>query len=184
MRLRFDEVKATQAAAFFLARRGGRMHYLKLIKLLYLADREALLRWGTTITTDRHVSMDHGPIVSKIYSLITEDKPKPSWSEYISAPLGDYEVELRKPAVSDRLSGAEEKLMDEIHEKFGHQNRWAIVDYLHTLPEWKDPQGSSLPISIRDILKAGGEDEEEIRAVLKELHAIAAAEDSLARVYA
>lgn len=184
MGLRFDEVKATQAAAFFLARRGGRMHYLKLVKLLYLADREALLRWGIPITKDRHVSMDHGPVVSKIYSLITEDKPKPAWTEYISPPLGDYEVELRKPAPSDRLSRAEENLMDEIYQKYGYQNRWAIVDYLHSLPEWRDPQGSSIPISIRDILKAGGEDDEEIRAVLKELHSSTAAEESLARVYA
>ena len=41
MHLQFDEAKATQAAAFFLQLRGGQMHYIKLIKLLYLADREA-----------------------------------------------------------------------------------------------------------------------------------------------
>jgi hypothetical protein len=45
--LRFnDPEKATEAAAKFLKLRGGRMSYLKLIKLLYLLDREALLRWG------------------------------------------------------------------------------------------------------------------------------------------
>ena len=38
--MRFNEVKATQAAARLLRNRGGRMKYLKLIKLLYLADRE------------------------------------------------------------------------------------------------------------------------------------------------
>jgi len=42
MKLRFDEAKATQAATLFLKLRGGRMHYIKLIKLLYLLDREAL----------------------------------------------------------------------------------------------------------------------------------------------
>jgi uncharacterized phage-associated protein len=47
------------------------MAYIKLIKLLYLADREALLRWGRPITTDRHVSMPKGPVVSQIYDLIT-----------------------------------------------------------------------------------------------------------------
>lgn len=29
------------------------MHYLKLLKLLYLADRRALLRWGIPVTWDR-----------------------------------------------------------------------------------------------------------------------------------
>src|ERR1017187_9578590 len=87
MGLRFNEAKATQAASFFLKLRGGQMHYIKLIKLLYLADREALIRWGIPFTTDRHVSMDNGPVTSRILRLITEDCPKPFWSKYISAPL-------------------------------------------------------------------------------------------------
>jgi hypothetical protein len=50
--LKFDERKATEATALLLSLRGGQMHYMKLIKLLYLADRRALLRWGIPITTD------------------------------------------------------------------------------------------------------------------------------------
>ena len=49
MVLRFNERRATEAAARFLKLRGGRMSYLKLIKLLYLLDREALLRWGRPV---------------------------------------------------------------------------------------------------------------------------------------
>ena len=44
MKLRFNEAKAAQAAARLLKLRGGRMSFLKLIKLLYIVDREALLR--------------------------------------------------------------------------------------------------------------------------------------------
>jgi hypothetical protein len=54
MVLRFNERRATEAAARFLKLRGGKMSYLKLIKLLYLLDREALLRWGRPVTTDRN----------------------------------------------------------------------------------------------------------------------------------
>jgi uncharacterized phage-associated protein len=181
MSLRFDEAKATQAAALVLKMRGGRMHYLKLIKLLYLVDREALLRWGIPVTTDRYVSMDHGPVVSRIYKLITEDIPKPVWAKYVSAPMGEYEVELKPNAdpPTDRLSRAEEELIGEIYSQYGHQNRWNLVDYMHTLPEWQDPHGSSVPISVRQILEAGGEDEDEIRAVLRELRAVATAEERL-----
>lgn len=46
MVLRFNERSATEAAASFLKVRGGRMGYLKLIKLLYLLDRAAPLRWA------------------------------------------------------------------------------------------------------------------------------------------
>ncbi len=47
------------------------MSYMKLIKLLYLADREALARWGRPITTDTYVAMKHGPVLSYILNLIT-----------------------------------------------------------------------------------------------------------------
>jgi len=179
MSLRFDEVKATQAAALVLKMRGGRMHYLKLIKILYLVDRAALLRWGIPVTTDRYISMDHGPVVSRIYNLITDDKPKPVWARYISQPIGEYEVELLSEAPTDRLSRAEETLIQEIYEQYGYQNRWKIVEYMHTLPEWQDPHGSAVPIHIREILEAAGEDEDEIRAVIRELRAMATAEETL-----
>jgi uncharacterized phage-associated protein len=182
MKLRFDEAKATQAAALILKLRGGRMHYLKLIKLLYLVDRAALLNWGIPVTTDYYVSMDNGPVVSRIYNLITEETPKPLWAEFISAPLGEYEVELRKDAPADRLSRAEEKLIHDVYDQYGRMNRWALVDYVHTLPEWQNPHGGMIPISIRDILKAGGEDDQEIRAVMRELRAMATAEEQLSPV--
>jgi uncharacterized phage-associated protein len=178
MSLRFDERKATEAAARFLQLRGGTMHYLKLIKLLYLVDRTALLRWGYPITTDHYVSMDHGPVTSRIYNLVVDEVPKPFWSRYISAPSA-YEVSLLQEAPNDRLSRAEENLIAEIFARFGHMNRWAIVDYLHTLPEWKDPHGSSIPIHIREILEADELGSEEIEAILRELHAEAAAQEAL-----
>ena len=104
------------------------------------------------------------------------------WSQLISAPLGDYEVELVKEAPTDvptdRLSRAEESLIREIFAEYGTWSRWKLVDHLHTLPEWQDPHGSSIPIHIRDILRAGGDDEQEIRAVIRELRAAATAEES------
>jgi len=180
MALKFDETKATQAAAFLLRMRGGRMHYLKLIKLLYLADRAALLRWGIPISTDHYVSMDHGPVLSNIFNLITDDKRKPVWAKFISAPLGDYEIELLEDAPTDRLSRAEEKLLGEIYAEYGYRNRWDLVNnVMHKLPEWHDPQGTWARIQIREILEAQGEDEEEIRAVVKELRTIANAEEAV-----
>jgi len=180
MRLRFDEAKATQAAALVLKLRGGQMHYVKLIKILYLVDREALRRWGIPVTTDHHASMDNGPIVSKILDLITEENPKPVWSRYISPPLGDYEVKLLSNDVpNDRLSRAEEKLIDDVYKEYGHKNRWEIIAYMHKLPEWRNPHGTSIPIHYRQILQALGHGEDEIKAILRELRALTVAEEIL-----
>lgn len=176
--MRFNERKATEAAAFLLRLRGGRMHYLKLIKLLYLADREALLRWGIPITTDRYVSMDNGPVTSRIYDLIVDEVEKPFWSQYLSAPA-DYQVSLIREAPMDQLSRAEEALLRDVFERYGRMYRFDLVKYVHTLPEWKDPAGSAIPISIHDILKAGGVSAEDAEAIVRELTAEGAARESL-----
>jgi uncharacterized phage-associated protein len=181
MVLRFNERRATEAAAKFLKLRGGRMSYLKLIKLLYLLDREALLRWGRPVTTDRYVSMDNGPVVSRIYDLIREEPPPgtdPVWRHFISPP-GNYEVSLTAEPEIDELSPAEESLIEEIFAQYGKLSRWNLVDLSHGLAEWQDPKGSAIPIEYRDILRAGKKTESEIAAVESELEALAAVEAML-----
>lgn len=176
MRMRFNEAKATQAAARLLRNRGGRMSYMKLIKLLYLADREALARWGRPITTDSYVSMKHGPVLSGVLNLITDpDDPsqvQTAWSKHISAPE-NYDVVLKEDSSGDLLSEVEDELLDEISGRFGHINRWKLVELVHTLPEWKDPEGSALPIEYREILTAQKKKPEEIQAIENELRSLA-----------
>jgi uncharacterized phage-associated protein len=171
--MEFSQEKATAVTAFLLKLRGGRMSYLKLIKLVYLADREALHRWGFSITADRYVSMDHGPVVSSIYNLILSDeRNKPFWSQYITPPMGEYEVALRSGEVPEnQLSKAEEKLLSEIFGTYGTWSRWQLRDFTHTLPEWQDPKGSSIPIEISDLLKAQGSSEDEIRGMAADMKA-------------
>ncbi len=181
MLLRFNERRATEAAARFLRLRGGRMSYLKLIKLLYFLDREALLRWSRPVTTDRYVSMDNGPVVSRIYDLIREEPvpdTDPFWRRYISAPDG-WDVRLLAEPEASELSPAEQALIDEIFEKHGSMYRWDLVRLSHELPEWQDPNGSAIPIQYRDILRAGNKTDAEIAAVEAELESLAAVEAML-----
>jgi uncharacterized phage-associated protein len=168
----FNEEKATAAAAYLLKLRGGKMSYLKLIKLLYLADREAWRRWGFSITTDSYVSMNKGPVVSNIYNLIKEEEREQTfWSRFITPQFGDWEVALRDDIPGNRLSRAEEKLLNEIFAAYGTWDRWKLVEFTHNLPEWKDPDGSSIPIQIIDILAAQAIPPEEIKAILDDLSA-------------
>ena len=163
MNLRFKHERATQAAAWLLQRRGGRMSYMKLLKLMYLADRQALLAFGRPITYDRYVSMTHGPVLSQTYDLmVAEESPNepPSyWRSLISGPE-NYEVSLRVAnPPHDQLSPAQERVLDDVFREYGTLTRWQIVALVHTLPEWRDPHGSSIPISLRELLAAGGVDE-------------------------
>lgn len=181
MVLRFNERRATEAAARFLKLRGGRMSYLKLSKLLYILDREALLRWGRPVTTDRYVSTDNGPVVSRVYDLIREEPAPgtdPVWRRYISAPIG-YDVALIAEPETEELSQAEESLVEEIFSNYGKVSRWDLVKLSHELPEWQDPHGSAIAIQYRDILRAGNKTDSAIAAVESELEALAAAESLL-----
>jgi uncharacterized phage-associated protein len=166
--MRFEAEKVTEAAAFLLNLRGGRMHYIKLLKLLYIADRAALSAWGIPISHDNYVSMDNGPVLSQTYNLIKDGGRV--WSEYISAPFGDYEIQLLgNPPKGRKLSQAEETLLQRVFEQFGYQNRWDLVDLVHTFSEWHNPHGSSIPIEIEEILKALDEPVENIQAIVTEL---------------
>ena len=177
MRFRFNEAKATEAAACFLRLRGGRMKYLKLIKLLYIADREALARWGRPITTDHYVSMREGPVTSNVYNLIVSE-PMPSqqsiWHAHIRT-VADWDVELLSDPPNEELSRSEKSIIDYVLEKHGHKNRWDLVHETHKFPEWKDPGTSSTPITYREILRAV-KNNEEVSADLAELKAMIAAE--------
>jgi uncharacterized phage-associated protein len=169
MRPQFQEAKATQLAAFLLKKRGGRMHYLKLIKLMYLIDREGLSRWGRSMTRANYVSMDKGPVLSEVLNLITEERLGESyWRRFISAPQG-YEVALENEPEFDEFSRAELRLVEEIYERFGHWNRWDLVHYTHDLPEWRNPNGSSLPIDYREVLQAEGKSYEEIAEIMGDI---------------
>jgi uncharacterized phage-associated protein len=178
MSLRFREAKTTQAAARLLTLRGGRMNYMKLLKLLYIVEREALLTWGRPVTADRCVSLPKGPILSQTLNLINEgptpDTPS-TWAEHISQPE-NYDVRLLSPVGDDELSEAEKALIDDVFRRYGAMKRWVLVDLVHTFPEWQDPDGSALPITYRDILKAGGKSELEIAAILQDIDAVAQAD--------
>lgn len=168
---RFREDKTTQAAALLLTWAGGRMNYMKLIKLLYLADRTTLLRWGRPISFARPISMRHGPVLSEVLDLINEGSPpgKPSdWSSTISSPSA-YEVHLEAECPPDDLSDMEEAVLAEVFGAYGHYDPWSLVDTLHrTLPEWT-PTGGAIPIRYRDILLREGRTESEVLDLEDEL---------------
>ena len=153
------------------------MKYLKLIKLLYIADREALSRWNRPVTTDRFVSMKEGPVVSNIYDLIRSE-PAPNdqsiWHKHIQT-VADWDVTLVSSPVLDELSDAEEALLAEVFKTHGQKNRWTIVEETHKFPEWKNPGTSSIPITYLEVLKAVHKDRSEVSAALEELKSMNAA---------
>ena len=86
----YSEKRAAQTAAFFISRAGGTIELLKLMKLMYLAERESLVKYGEPITGDVLVSMKHGPVLSNTLDHINGfiDSEEGGWESWISARAG------------------------------------------------------------------------------------------------
>jgi uncharacterized phage-associated protein len=156
----FNERKVAQIASFFLKKESSlRMPHLKLMKLLYLSDREAIATFGFPISGDLYVSMPHGPVLSRTLNLMDGDieSAEQGWESWIS-DKENYEVALRPVCVAselDELSKAEISVLEKVWNIFGSMGKWAIRDWTHQhCPEWKDPKGSSVSLEFQDIVKA------------------------------
>lgn len=164
----FDLEKTCQAAGRLLSHEPTkRMNYVKLIKLLYVADREGLRDAGEPITGDEPVAMDNGPALSIVFDMVKSDSERiPTerqewrniWQTFFVTDGADA-VLCNDPG-DDALCEGEEVALDHIWERYKDQTWKQMVDgELHFYQEWirRQPQkGSSNAIYLRDILEAVG----------------------------
>lgn len=168
MRFVFNERKAAQAAAHLLNLHGGKMEYLKLIKLLYLADRKGFIESGYPTTGDQMVSTDNGPMLSRIHDLILFERESTAWHEHICPPES-YTVTLRQASDGSELSEYDDDILGAVHDAYGQWDQWALADYTKTLPEWQDPGGCSLAIDPAVILREAGFSDADIRTIASQV---------------
>jgi len=149
--------KAGQVAAYFACQEGGTIDVLKLVKLVYLADRNSLGRYGHPIIDDRLVSMPHGPVNSITLNYINgtvDDLGE--WSNYIGG-RANYQVAALKKFQRedfDELSDADIEALESTWKDFGELKKFEIRDWTHNnCPEWEDPDGSAAAIPHERVLK-------------------------------
>jgi len=167
IRFRFDAKKAAQAANKLLRLSGGERNYMELVKLLYLADREALLRLDQPITGDSFVALPHGPALGHILDLIRwgpVDEADAPWFAAVSPPFG-YSLRALPACGEDELSDAEDQILTEIFEKFGKLSWKELSRWTHALPEWVNPAGDRMPIPAEQILLLEGKSRDEIERI-------------------
>ena len=164
-----DVEKTVQAAAYFLSLSEGKLEYMKLVKLLYNCDREALRRWFAPITYDVPYAMPHGMVPTATLDLAEDQQPRDTvWGAHIERD-GRWDNVLRNDPGISRLSEAETELMREMYKKYEEMNGTEMGEEHHRpelFPEWIDPNGSSTYIGIESVLKAMGLDEEDIEIIL------------------
>jgi len=168
--MRANEKRLVEAATRLIAFEGGTINYTKLLKLLYIADRESLRRHHNSITGDDYISMNAGPVLSHAYNLIKGEASSEIWSRSVS-PRDGYNVSLlAEPACV--LSAASRAILDEVYEQYGHMNYGQLIDLVHTYPEWRFPKGSCLPISLESLLRGCGYENQDASSISGELEEI------------
>ena len=171
---RFNLLKTLQAVSVILrAHPVHVMSRLRLIKLLYIADRESLRETGAPITGDRVVAMQHGPVLSETYDLIKGEHIRAGeWTEHFEN-IG-YNVRLISDPGTARLSRYEIEKLNDVTRQFEHQWDWAVAEETHSFEEWRrnDPGDSSKPIPLEHVLEAVGR-KRDIKAIRRDAEAVA-----------
>jgi uncharacterized phage-associated protein len=173
----FDERRTAEAAAYLLWRAGGQMSMLKLMKLLYLAERLCLERYGEPLTGDDLFSMKHGPVLSMTLDLL-RGKAEPAsghWKRWLADKKGHDISLVDLSAIHSQedfahLAEIDFEVLEETWGSFGHMKQWELVCYTHDeLPEWQDPGRSSSPISYANIFRLAGWGEDAVQDRVKRL---------------
>jgi uncharacterized phage-associated protein len=177
MLIKMDILKVTQAASFVLKKHNGFITRKRLLKLLYIADRELLQRTHRPLTGDRPVAMDHGPVLTHTYNLLKGTATGIDiWSAYIQQ-VAPYTHRLVADPGVGKLSKIELAKLEEVIDRY-----WLIDDdelsaATHGFAEWKrnEPsKGSMKPIPTEHVLEALG-----LGQLSEKLHAEAEADAEL-----
>ena len=152
-------LKVLQATGVLLrAEPTHRLSRLRLLKYLYIADRESLQKRGRPITGDTPVAMDHGPVLSTTYNMLMgRDHCSPDWDRYFDAAGRD--VLLRVDPGVGKLTRFEIETLQDVSRRFVDQDDYAVADYTHEFSEWlknKPAKGSKRDIPLDDLLDAAG----------------------------
>jgi len=145
------------------------MNYMKLVKLLYFAERKALELYEHPITYDDYSSLPKGPVLSSTLNLAKGRYPHSDyWDQYIELSGRAVRIKGEYPKLK-KLSPADVKLLNQIFDELGQYNQFQLADMSEKLPEWKDPKGSSFPIELDELLQKLNYDMEDRKRIVFEI---------------
>jgi uncharacterized phage-associated protein len=160
--MNFNKTKAINAI-LYIADKLVRKDFHKIFKILYFADREHLVKYGRTITGDRYIKMNDGPVPSNIYDILKSVrgdgyfKDDGTFSLYFSVSGWDI-INPHKKADISELSKTDLHFIDDSIAKYGNMTWEELREKSHDYA-WKSTS-SNRPINFKDIvLEAGGDDE-------------------------
>lgn len=140
IRLTFDYPKAVQAINFFARKSGGTIDKLKVIKLLFFADRYHLRKYSRLVTNDDYKAMKLGPVGSGIKDIIDSSSfIDEDIREYASKYLtkDDNNIQSLVDVDADVFSKSDLEALTFALNEFGQYDQFKLKRLTHEYPEWK-----------------------------------------------
>ncbi len=124
---------------------------VKLMKLFYFIDFDHVKQYGTPVTKDTYVNLEHGPIPSRIKNLIDalDDDPQTSFLKNVVACEHPTNTErmckiIAKRAFTDEdedlFSDSELKVLKDVCEKYKASLTQEIEQDSHNEAPWRETE--------------------------------------------
>lgn len=164
----FDINKAIAAISYLVEKTGAQMY--SLMKMMYLADKVHLERYGRFIAGDNYVAMKQGPVPSRTYNMIKHvggvqdcGRGFESAKNYLSYDSSSFSVGVKATPDYDELSESDVECLDQIADVYNNMGQWAVRDMSHD-NAWKSVWGrirlsKSIPMGM-EVIAAEFDDEE------------------------
>ena len=143
-----QERQAAQLSAAFILKGGRAVGLVRLLKLVYLAEREAMGRSGFPIVMDEIYAMQAGMVLSRTFDLMKAKANTPTtgeWAEYI-APPSSRGINVRKGvgwSSLDAMSPDDLDIVAEVWARHGSKTKDELVHEVHhKLEEWVEFWGN------------------------------------------
>ena len=177
-----------QIVGWFLKLNNNSMNYTKLIKLMYIADKQALECYNYSISNDDIFSMKNGPVLSNTYDLIKhtgENVNIPGlkeWNKYFTKTgyelsfIESNKYEVDKILSDDVLwlSDADIEIIEAVYAQYKDYTYSAMIDLIHDeklFPEvmWKKAgiYSTSIPMDFITLMKSLNKSDNSIREFLQ-----------------
>lgn len=155
----FQPLKAAEVVSIFVALSGATIEKLKLVKLIYLAEREHLRNYEEPITWDEFFSLPHGPVASGSLNCIDGIIYSDLMSHYFVSQ-GRRNIHAKRNFSADdcvALNECEIETVRAVWNAHGKKTASQLRNYTHQeCPEYFELEYGRRPISYCDILKAVG----------------------------
>ncbi len=153
----FELAKAVQSfGVLFSSENDPKVAYYRLLKLLYIADREYLKETGRPIVGGTDVAMRRGPLNSQAYDLIKGEHQDSSFFLRHFCKDGKRLLVMLVDPGRDDLSRREVRKLMEVSEKYRDLDDDELGELTHEFPEYTENyvENSSRPISLQSKLQA------------------------------